>query len=101
MLNFAEAFPWASQLVYPFSIWGAFPLKLDVTVTASDEVQQLRGQLSELASQVRDLRVQVDRVEYLYRCETLINLKLTDYCRVHGLQVPRQLLQRPYDPTAV
>ena len=97
----ADAFPSAPQLVVPFPSWGPLPLKLEVTVTSSDEVQDLRRQLSDLASQLQDLKDQVNRVEYLYRCETIINLKLTDYCRAHGLKIPRHLLQRPYDPAAV
>lgn len=101
MRPFAEAFPFAPQPAYPFVGWGAIPLKLDVRLTASDEVQDLRRQLSELASQVQQLKDQVNRLEYLYRCETIINLQLTDYCRAQGVKVPRHLLQRPYDPAAV
>lgn len=72
------------------------PFKLDVTLTTSDEVLALRQQASELASQVQELRAQLNRAEYLYRCETVINTRLVDLCRSQGVAVPKQLYERPY-----
>lgn len=99
MSRFADAFPYAPQSVSSFLGWGAFPLKVEVSLTPSDEVQQLRTRVDELSAAVQELKVQFDRTEYLYRCETIINLRLQDFCREHGLKVPRHLLSRPYDLT--
>lgn len=84
------------QLYLPWG-WGPLPLKLEVSLTPSDEVQQLRRQLSDITSRLSELEVQFNRAEYLYRCETIINLRLQDFCREHGLKVPRHLLGRPFD----
>lgn len=92
-----EAFFSGPQLVYPFPGWGPLPLRVEVSLTPSDEVQALRQQLSEASLQLKELEQRVNRAEYLYRCETIINLRLTDYCRAHGFQVPRHLFGRPYD----
>ena len=87
------------QLVYPFPGLGSCPIKLEVSLTPSDEVQQLRQQLSDISSRLAELETQFNRTEYLYRCETIINLRLQGFCREHGLKVPRYLLARPYDLT--
>lgn len=86
------------QLYLPWG-WGPLPLRLEVSLTPSDEVQQLRQQLSDISLRLAELESQFNRTEYLYRCETIINLRLQDYCREHGLKVPRHLLVRPYDLT--
>lgn len=86
-----------SQLVLPLMGWGPLPLKLEVSLTPSDEVQQLRQQVSDITSRLSELEAQFNRTEYLYRCETIINLRLQDFCREHGLKVPRHLLGRPFD----
>lgn len=71
-------------------------LKLDITLTTSDEVLALRQHVSELTSQLQDVRAQLNRAEYLYRCETVINTRLVDLCRSQGVVVPKQLYDRPY-----
>ncbi len=71
-------------------------LKLDITLTTSDEVLALRQQVSDLTSQIQELRAQLNRAEYLYRCETVINTRLVDLCRDHSVPVPKQLYDRPY-----
>lgn len=86
------------QLFLPWMGWGPLPpLRVDVSLTPSDEVQQLRQQVSDITLRLSELETQFNRTEYLYRCETIINLRLQDFCREHGLKVPRQLLGRPFD----
>lgn len=85
------------QLFFPWMGWGPLPLRVDVSLTPSDEVQQLRQQVSDITLRLSELETQFNRTEYLYRCETIINLRLQDFCREHGLKVPRHLLGRPFD----
>lgn len=72
------------------------PIKLDITLTTSDEVMALRQQVSDLTSQLQDLRAQLNRAEYLFRCETIINTRLADLCRAQRVAVPKSLYDRPY-----
>lgn len=74
---------------------GGIPLKLEVSITPSDEVQSLRQQLRDKTSQLETLQKEFNRVSYLYRVETLINLQLQDICKENGIKVPPRLLQRP------
>lgn len=84
--------PLAPQLL---TALGGLPLKVDVTVTPSDEVQALRKQVSDLTLQLSDLQAKYNRVEFLYRCETLVNARLVDMCHDKGIKVPPSLYSRP------
>lgn len=86
----------SAPLLVSLSGQGGLPLKLDITLTASDEVMQLRQQVSDLASQVETLQAQLHRAEYLFRCETIINQKLVDHCKAHRVPVPKALFERPF-----
>lgn len=74
---------------------GGTPLKLEVSVTPSDEVQALRSQVQALKQDLSDLQTRYNRTEYLYRCETLVNLQLMDLCKQHDISIPHRLFQRP------
>lgn len=60
---------------------GGIPLKLEVVVTTSDEVLSLRARVAESEATIDGLRSEYNRLEYLYRCESIINQKLIDRCR--------------------
>lgn len=70
--------------------------KLEIILTTSDEVLSLRRQLADALAQIDDLRAQLNRTEYLYRCETIINSRLVDLCRAEHVSVPKSLYERPY-----
>lgn len=74
---------------------GSAPLKVEVSVTPSDEVQHLRSQVQDLQTQLNTMQARYNRVEYLYRCETLINSQLIDLCKDRGFTVPKRLYERP------
>lgn len=60
---------------------GGTPLRLEVVVTTSDEVLSLRARVKELEEVIEGLRSEYNRIEYLYRCESIINQRLIDRCR--------------------
>lgn len=72
-------------------------MRLHVLLTPSDEVQALRARIAALEGELKQLREQYNRTEFLYRCETLINLQLQDLCREQQVKVPRRLFQRPLE----
>lgn len=72
------------------------PFKVEVVLTTADEVVSLRQQLADAQVLIDDLRAQLNRAEYLFRCETVINGRLTDLCRAQRVQLPRSLFDRPY-----
>lgn len=74
---------------------GGSPFKLEVSVTPSDEVQALRARVQALQHDMDDLQARYNRVEYLYRCECLVNSRLIDHCAERGYKVPKSLYQRP------
>lgn len=71
-------------------------IRLDITLTNSDEVMQLRARVAELEAALDQTRTELHRVEYLFRCETLINTSLHDLCKTHHVKVPKRLFDRPY-----
>lgn len=91
----SDGFPFSIPLPVFLSGQGG-PLRLEIVLTTSDEVLALRQQVRELTSQVEELRQQLNRAEYLYRCEVVINGKLTDHCREYRIPVPKALFDRPY-----
>lgn len=66
---------------------GGTPLKLEVVVTTSDEVLALRARVAELEATINGLRSEYNRLEYLYRCESIINQRLLDRCREQNVKV--------------
>ena len=50
-------------------------------------MEALEGKLSAL-------QAEYNRVEYLYRCECVINERLTDFCRSEGVRPPRYLFRQ-------
>lgn len=60
--------------------------RLHVFLTPSDEVNQLRNQISELNSKLLEMKRKFDSLEYSYRCESLVNMELVDLCWEHGIR---------------
>lgn len=74
---------------------GGPALTLNIRLTPSEEVQSLKEQVQTLTQQIDTLKAQANRAEFLYRCETLINLEITDYCKEQGIILPRSLFKHP------
>lgn len=74
-------------------------IPLNITFTASDEVQQLRQQLSDLEQKQQELQDAFHRVEFNFRCESIINMELQEFCTQHGMKPPARLYSDVYrDP---
>lgn len=67
-------------------LW-AVPLKLDVSLTPSQQVLSLQKRVSDLTYRINDMQCNYDRLEYKYRCEVLVNSELMDICRLHNFPV--------------
>lgn len=76
---------------------GDTPLKVEVSVTPSDEVTALRSDFAAVRSQLAELQRQYNAVEFRYRCEVLRNLQIEDLAKSNGINIPRHLTKRPYD----
>lgn len=91
----ASSFLSASPLSCLIGGAGGRPLEVNVHITPSDEVQELRTRLADLQKRVDSLQADYNRVEYYYRCESLVNMELIDLCRKHGVEVRTSMLHRP------
>jgi len=77
-------------------------IPLNITLTTSDEVQQLRQQLADLEQKQEELQKAFHRVEFNFRCESIINMELQDFCTRNGLRPPARFFSDVYrDPDAV
>lgn len=70
------------------------PIRLAVSLTPADEVNALRSHVQELEDDLKQLRTRYDRLEYNYRCEAVVNLRLVDHCREHGIPVRSDMIWR-------
>lgn len=73
---------------------GAIPLS--ISLKEDEEVQRLREQVSALAAQLNAKQTELDRVEYLFRCESVLNNKLVDIVRENGISLGPEFFQRPF-----
>lgn len=65
----------------------AVPLKLDISLTPSQQVLSLQKRVSDLIYRIDDMQRSYDRLEYKYRCEVLVNSELMDICKTYNLPV--------------
>lgn len=66
-------------------------LNLHVTVSEAEEVAALRQTVKDLNERLDKLQQEYNRLEYLYRCETLVNLQIIDIAREEGVNIPKRL----------
>ena len=67
--------------------------RLEVVLTTSDEVLSLRDQVKVLTEQLDHLQQDYNRVELLYRSESVISMELLDLLRENGIPV-REAVKR-------
>lgn len=73
---------------------GAIPLS--ISLKEDEEVQRLREEISVLQARNSTLQSELDRAQYLYRCESILNNKLVDTLRSNGIQLGAEYFQRPF-----
>lgn len=66
-------------------------LHVNVSLTDSQEILDLRQQIQDLQSANSDLIARCNRAEFLARCDSVICMRVVDYARDHGLRIPRKL----------
>ena len=71
------------------------PIEIHVRLSPDDEVLALRARVAELEAQAEAARAERDRLEYKYRCESLINTELIDLCKREGVPFREALTRRP------
>lgn len=75
---------------------GMEPIEIHVRLSPDDEVLALRARVAELEAQAEAARAERDRLEYKYRCESLINTELIDLCKREGVPFREALTRRPW-----
>lgn len=64
--------------------------------TGAGHKAALRPRVAELEAQAEAARAERDRLEYKYRCESLINTELIDLCKREGVPFREALTRRPW-----
>lgn len=72
------------------------PLEVRVILRTDDEILALRARVAALEAELADMSAQRDRLEYMYRCESIINQELVDLCRASGVNYRPSLEGRPW-----
>lgn len=73
---------------------GAIPLS--ISLKEDEEVQRLRQEVSDLQAKLNGTQAELDRAQYLYRCESVLNNKLVDLLRENGIALGSEFFQRPF-----
>ena len=73
---------------------GAIPLS--ISLKEDEEIQRLKAENESLQSRVDILQSELNRAQYLFRCESMVNNQLVDLCRDHGIKIDSAFFQRPY-----
>lgn len=76
---------------------GEGSLQVNLSVTDSQEVLDLRDQITQLHAEIAQLKERNRSLEYDYRCEVVINMELVDLCRNNGIKIRRPLVGRHRD----
>lgn len=75
---------------------GKGSIPLSISLKEDEEVQMLRQQVSALEEQLNAKQVELDRTEYLFKCESILNNKLVDLIRDNGISLGSDFFKRPY-----
>lgn len=70
----------------------------EVTVYLEDgrRIRELTAQVVALEGEKMALEERVRNLEFKYRCESVVNMELTDLCREHGVKFRPGLVARPW-----
>lgn len=66
------------------------PPKIEIIVTNSDEVKELREKLDALGKDYLQLQQEYKRTEWKYACECNLRMQITDWCREQGISIPKR-----------
>lgn len=69
-------------------------LSLRIYLSDAEEIESLKIQLDEATHQLDRLRTEYNRLEYLYQCEYVLMTRFLDWCKMEGIKVPTDLLQK-------
>ena len=66
-------------------------IPINVHVTPSEQVQELLSRIAELEEELRSTKEILHRSEFKRGCEMRVRENIIDYCKDHGLKLPREL----------
>lgn len=72
-------------------------LGFKIYVEDARRVRDLETRVAALEGENAALMEEVKRLEFKYRCESVVNLELTDLCRSHGVDFRPALKRRPWE----
>lgn len=70
------------------------PIEIHVVLTPSDEVTSLREKIASLEAENLQLVQQLRKAENNLIWEYQVNQRITDYCKEHGLDLPKHFFYR-------
>lgn len=70
---------------------GNGPLELAVSLSDSKAIEEANQRIAFLESEIERLRAEYRALEMKYVCEVTISLRLTDFCRSNGVQLPSNI----------
>lgn len=69
------------------------PLKLEITMTESALVLELRHQVADYQSRIQQLEERCRRAEYEVQCTSILNLRLYDWLKANKIRIPKEITQ--------
>jgi len=71
--------------------------ELKIYLEDSREVTALRERIIELEGELVKAQDEARKLEFRYRCESVVNQELVDLCRQHGVKFRPALAARPWE----
>lgn len=88
--DFSSLLPVLSQLLERA---GTSPIQLEVSLCDSKVVKEYQNRVEELEALLAVSKEDFNRLEFKFRCECIINERLTDFCREQKVNVPPELFR--------
>lgn len=72
-------------------VGGGEPLSLSVSLSDANEVSELRARVAALQDALDAKDAAFRRAEFTARCNSIVCLRVVDWCRENGIIIPRSL----------
>ena len=74
--------------------------EMTIYLEDSRRVRELESRIQSMEKENADLTAEVRKLEFWYRCESVINTELIDLCREKGVNFRPALMRRPWEGDA-
>ena len=72
---------------------GSGPLNINVSLCDAEIVADLKARIADLEREREEMLVRYNRAELLARSNSLVCMRVVDWCRENGIKIPRRIYE--------